>query len=791
MATPVERPTVLVVDDTPANLVLLSDILKDDYRVKVADNGFRALDLVVTPPDLILLDVVMPDMDGFELCRRLKQNPATRQVPVIFLTVRTEIADEELGFSVGAVDFIHKPIVPAIVKARVGTHIALRQVRRELEQKNLMLSEEKKRLESAQTRLRVSETRLHAILDNSPIGIWLSGVDGRFHFVNRTFCNAVGIPESEFLAAHHLADVLGPETAARSQISDRECLERDEPYLSHEILTFADGKQHLVEITKVKLYDDTGVISGIIGAAIDITEQREREQALEAASRTKSEFLANMSHEIRTPMNSILGMAHLALNAETDPKNRDYLEKIHHSGMHLLGIIDEILDFSKIDAGKIKMETVDFDLSGIMKNLNNLIAEKVIEKGLQLDFDIDPGIPNNLRGDRRRLSQVLINYASNAIKFTATGNIIVRARKVDGNENSTVVRFEVQDSGIGISDEDKIGLFQPFQQVDASNTRNYGGTGLGLAISKQLAEMMDEGEVGVDSTPGLGSIFWFSARLGNSSKPYGSGLESEPYIPPAMLAMAGARILLAENNLFNQQVATEFLENTGATVCIAQNGKEAMDLLLKDRFGCVLMDIQMPIMDGFEATRLIRANPALAGTPVIAMTANASDEDRARCLAAGMNDYISKPFDPYTLYATIAKWLSVPPQQEICSGGFSSLSDATADADILDLSVLADMVGGNKSKMREFALKFLASARDGMDGIDAAMERKDLAALGVLGHHNKGAAGLMGAMGFAKLCQALEDHRGNGGGIEQAQDIVSQMRSLLDRIHAQIDRELA
>jgi len=659
--------------------------------------------------------------------------------------------------------------------------------------RNAVLRQEKYiELESAQMRLGISEARLHTILDNSPLGIWLVGVDGRYHFVNKTFCNAIGVAESEFLATHDLASIMEPEAAAGCLKSDRECLKQDEPHLSHEILTFVDGKQHLLKITKVKLHDDAGAVTGIIGVAVDITEQHERELALEAASRAKSEFLANMSHEIRTPMNSILGMAHLALNAETDPKNRDYLEKIRISGLHLLGIIDEILDFSKIDAGKLKIEKIDFDLKFVLNSFNNMIAEKASEKGLQLDFDIDPGIQCNLHGDPRRLSQVLINYASNAIKFTAAGNITVRAKKIEENENSILVRFEVQDTGIGISDEDKAQLFQPFQQVDASTTRNYGGTGLGLAICKQLVEMMDDGEVGVDSLPGQGSTFWLTVRLGKGNKPHDSVGEDETYFPSDLFN--GVRILLVEDNLFNQQVATEFLEDVGATVCVAQNGKEALDLLRKDSFDCVLMDVQMPLMGGFEATRIIRADQALVGMPVIAMTANASGEDRAQCLAAGMDDYISKPFMTDTLYATLAKWLPVQLQQMPVSGMHPALPAATTragDPNIIDMSVLVELIGEDKAEMRKFIHRFLAGARKDMVEIESALERKDFAAFSTLGHHNKSPARMVGAMGFANLCQALEDHGKNGMDIASARDVISQMHPLLDRINEQIDKELA
>ena len=792
----------------PIGYVLLQADFTEQWNNQMADlanalgGGAVAL-LVVFMLAIRLQRVISRPIEGIADAARAIAHDKTYELRVPQRT-HDEIGDLIMAFN-GMLDEIqvrdehlihHQNVLEEKVEKRTTE---LEHARERAESANCKLAEQNAQLaninhelEFAQIRLRINETRLQAILDNSPIGIWLVGVDGRYHFVNKTFCNAIGVAESEFLTTHHLADIMEPEAAASCLKSDRECLEQDEPHLSHEILTFVDGKQHLVEVTKVKLHDDTGRVTDIVGTAIDITEQREREQALEAASRIKSEFLANMSHEIRTPMNSILGMAHLALNAETDPKNRDYLEKIHLSGLHLLGIIDEILDFSKIDAGKLKIEMVDFDLGLVLNNFNNMIAEKAAEKGLQLDFDIDPGIQHTLHGDPRRLSQVLINYASNAIKFTATGNIIIRAKKIEEDENSTLVRFEVQDTGIGICDEDKARLFQPFQQVDASATRNYGGTGLGLAISKQLVAMMEEGEVGVDSIPGQGSTFWFTVRLGKGSKPHDSGGESETCFPPNLFN--GVRILLAEDNLFNQQVATEFLEDVGATVCVANNGKEAMDLLIKDHFDCVLMDIQMPLIGGFEATRLIRANPELAGMTVIAMTANASGEDRARCLAAGMDDYISKPFKPNMLYTTLAKWLSVQPQQMPFFDMSSTLPSATTwagDPNVIDLSVLAELIGDNNAEMRKFILRFLASARKDMAEIESALERGDLMALRALGHHNKSPARMVGAMGFANLCQALEGHGKNEMNIMQAQGIVSQMRPLLDRINEQVDKDLA
>lgn len=381
------------------------------------------------------------------------------------------------------------------------------------------------------------------------------------------------------------------------------------------------------------------------------------EARLEEASHAKSNFLSHMSHEIRTPMNTIIGMTQLALMHEQDKKQCDYLNKISLSGEHLLGVIDDILDFSKIEAGKIALENVDFDINKVKQTLTNLIAWKATEKNLKLTFEFDPAISQNLYGDPLRLDQILLNYTNNAIKFTQQGEIIVRAIKLEENENSTLLRFEVQDSGIGISEEQQSKLFQDFQQADSSISRNYGGSGLGLVISKQLAHLMG-GEVGVASKPGRGSTFWFTARLGKGA-PSSLPVESEVKSGRAsvMGKLKGARILLVEDHPFNQLVAKEFLEDAEAMVCLANNGEEAIELLHKKHYDCVLMDAQMPIMDGFEATRRIRASVALAKIPVIAMTANALGEDRERCLAAGMNDFISKPFKPDSFYTVLAEWL--------------------------------------------------------------------------------------------------------------------------------------
>ncbi len=378
------------------------------------------------------------------------------------------------------------------------------------------------------------------------------------------------------------------------------------------------------------------------------------------ANEAKSSFLANMSHEIRTPMSSIIGMAHLALKTELSPKQHDYLAKIQYSSEHLLGIINDILDYSKIEAHKLVIEALDFDLPTMLKDLSSQLFDSAMTQGLEIVFDIDPRLSESLRGDPLRLRQILLNYIDNAIKFTPQGKIIVRANLLEETASDCLVRFEVQDTGIGMSEAEMAQLFQPFQQVDTSITRNYGGTGLGLAICKQLAELMG-GEVGVESRLAQGSTFWFTARL---SRGVGKTVPVQEVLPPVDLSLIqGAAVLLVEDNLFNQQVAREMLEQAGAVVTLANNGQEALACLLKDRFDCVLMDVQMPVMDGLEATRQIRANPAWSSTRVIGLTANAGKEDQAHCLEAGMNDFVSKPIEPDQLLAVLATWLTPQPGQ--------------------------------------------------------------------------------------------------------------------------------
>ncbi|CDG82515.1 CHASE domain-containing protein [Janthinobacterium agaricidamnosum] len=646
-------------------------------------------------------------------------------------------------------------------------------------------------------------TLLDTVLDNIDANVYMKDGQRRYIYVNARMAAVMGLPVSGIIGKLD-RELMSPQQADAAWRLDKRVLDECSKHTGEEQYIDPAGQVHYLWTVKVPLADEYQV-AGVIGLSTDVTELHALKEQADAASRAKSDFLSNMSHEIRTPLNSIIGMAHLALKSVSDPRQRDYLQKVYHSGQHLLGLINDILDFSKIEAGMLELEVLDFRLDSLLANISGQLGQGASLKGLALVFQIGPGLSQQMRGDPLRLEQVLLNLTSNAIKFSDNGQIVIRARLLEERAGHSVVRFEVQDFGIGMTEQEVSQLFRSFHQADPSTTRKYGGSGLGLAISKQLAELMG-GKVGVDSRPGAGSTFWFTAQL---QKCLEAPVENDDALQSGVLdAIRGAAILLVEDNIFSQQVGQELLEDAGATVCVANNGREALDLLFKERFDCVLMDVQMPVMDGFETTRLIRAEPRLKDVLVIAMTANAGSEDRVRCLDAGMDEFVTKPIAPHLLFAVLAKWFrrrgGIQPRPHAGKGGLPAapasapvLASAPAaavaprpagDPGVFDLDALGLTFSNDPVKMRKYALLFLDAARDSMEEMTLAMARDDLLQLAELGHRTKSSAKAVGATGFAALCQALETLR-HGGDREQAAEMLARMQPALQRLSEHIALE--
>ena len=662
--------------------------------------------------------------------------------------------------------------------------------------------------------LRRSREELQAILDNSPALIHVKTAKGHYSLVNYRWADLAGISVDQVVGRSD-TELFPPTIADALRRDDRLVLERGEP-TQYEESRERGGKQLVFHTYKFPLLNDLGQPYGVCGISHDITEMKHAEVELrrardlaEAANRAKSAFLANMSHEIRTPMNAILGMTSLALNTELTPRQRNFIEKAHRSADSLLGVINDILDFSKIEAGKLAIESTAFRLDEALEDLANAIGLKAADKGIALRFDTDPAIPSTLIGDPLRLGQILINLGNNAVKFTEQGEIIVKVRLLEMKATRMMLQFSISDTGLGLSPEQQAKLFQSFSQADSSTTRRFGGTGLGLAISKRLTELMG-GRIWVDSTVGKGSVFHFTVQLshqpvgadggldtpigksgGRVRRPRREGLRQAD--PRHIEHMRGAHLLLVEDHAINQELALELLSSAGVVVDVASDGVEAVEQARKTPYDAVLMDIQMPRMDGHEATRQIRDMPERKGLPIIAMTANVLPADREQAIDAGMNDYIAKPIDIHELFAKLAHWTGIdeapaPPPTSNPTPDPTSKPTGPADLSGLPPTTLLDSaaglhaIGNDRDLYQSMLARFRDQYRHFSQEFSAARQSPDPSAAMRYAHTLKGIAATLGAASIRAGAAELEDACRDGAEARRISDIAAGLDGELARL---------
>ncbi len=797
----VHQSTIVVVDDNPAIRHELTSALKNQgYIVKTAADSTGALLCVqIYNPDLILLNISMPDISGYEICRILKANTDTENIPIIFTSNSDSIQEKLQAFAIGGADYIVKPLQLPEVFARVHLHLALRHLQMNLAQKNHELSQAVFDRIKMLRDLQRTNLLLHAQKEAAIDGIFAVDEQGRIASFNRRFCEMwnishdlllgnghdhsfhQGSPLGTFLAKSDLPEVL--THLLEATYDDPDVVRRGEIIYGDRIFDYYTSP---VSSEQNKFF-------GLIWCFRDITakkqaesrqaqlmeELRKAKEEAEEAVRTKAAFLATMSHEIRTPINGVIGMTQLLAGTEVNPEQAKYIHTIQVSGEMLLSVINDILDFSKIESGKLELDEAPLDVRAVVRDIYDVQLAKAKEKKLKFEVSMQSNVPPYIVGDVTRIRQILLNLVSNALKFTDTGAVRIGVRLASDHipiaDRPFKLLFSVSDTGIGITDEQMQRLFQPFSQATVSTSRKYGGTGLGLVICKKLVEIMG-GKIQVDSKPNRGSIFSFTVttQIAKTQPSYTlqDAIDKHTNIVGRIGDRLPLKILIAEDNLINQELAMAMLIKMGYQPDVVDNGLAVLEAVQVRHYDLLLLDVQMPEMDGLETADYLvnhwhELDTGYERPTIIAMTASAMQGDREMCLRAGMDDYISKPIMMDSLQRTIEKWATGSQVEEAIAPVITQKSSIPS---VIDRAAIKNLEQINPKLIGRMVHLFTSEeAPVLLQNLRQAIANNDLKEVSFNAHTLKGSSNILGAKALGKLCFEVElkGKRGDNVGLSE------------------------
>lgn len=761
---------ILIIDDDEVDRMLIVRSLKKagiKAHIHQAEDISEAWEALGSETfHCIFIDYLLPGGDGVNMLKELREQGY--RIPIIVVTSQGDEKIAVEAMKAGASDYLSKRLmnpegVSLIMRTAIRTQLA--------EEENLR----------AQKALQESETRLAEAQRIARIGNWWLKVQDNTVFWSDQLYEIMGVKRENFSPGiESILPLIHPEDQDKVKGAMYKCALEFTPY-TMDARVLRNGELRYVEFQGRPEFVRPQEIGRLIGTVQDITERKVIEQELihardaaEQSAKAKQEFLANMSHEIRTPMNAILGFARLMEKTPMNPEQKEFLQSINVAGEGLITIINDILDLSKIEAGKLSFEEKDFNLSELFSSLEGMFRAKISEKGLNLDSEIEREVPEVIIGDPGRLNQVLINLISNAIKFTERGSVRFSAQVLSSKDDAYRLRFEVRDSGIGIPEDKLQNIFDSFTQASSSTTRKYGGTGLGLTICKRIVELQD-GKIGVESHENKGSMFFFELPFQKAQAVSSQEDSQSDEGQHSDRDLSQYRILLAEDNRLNQVLARKVLQSLGFVSDLAVNGQEVLKMLEVNPYDLILMDIQMPELDGLAATRIIReeGDPAWKDIPIMAMTAHAIAEEVERCHNAGMNDFISKPFNPDDLFQKMIGLL--PPENE----AEEEAGPPENPFIWIDPKEVDELAEGDKAFKLELIDIFFQTVPEAMKKMQIAVREQDWEALYQTEHGAKPSFYLFGIRDSAELIEGIESRIKAKKGYDEIPQLLDTLESHL------------